>query len=399
MAEPPAAAPGRGLSRPERGCPAGHQAVCARPGAGVRGRGPRLAGGARRGAGPAGLGVCPSRGSARRPLLADWVRSLAIVGWRGCRWTRPTATRCGFWRHVGRRAGPGAAGDRRGRVTPAARPRPPSSFEGLVTGPDQRAGRPAWRGRAAAWSLDDYPPGRRPGRVHASLAFPARAPAAGTAPGGGQPGPTRRCRWRGRGPAGQLAEAAHRRAAVLPRRRAAVAAAGSDRGRTCPARRLAGAGGPHRGVGGGSAAGRPVPGAGRQIPPGFVAAFSGSHPVRPWTTWPGRCSTRQPEEGAAPLPAANLGAGVAVGGGCCDAVTGLTGGQADAGAGWSGRNLFPGAPGRGPRLVALPPPGSPTCSVARLQQQTSRSARGTAPQRCCLVSRAWAGPATPCATR
>src|SRR2546430_235244 len=167
-----------------------------------------------------------------------------------------------------------------------------------------------------------------PGPVPGYVARPrlAGAPGEGPAPGRGGGG------WRGAaaaggaaggggggaGPAAAAGAAAGRRAAGgVARRRAAVyrgggggAAAGSDRGRPAwPGG--GGAGRPHRGVGGGSAAGRPVPArAGRSSR--VRGGVQRQPPVRPGL--PGRGGARPPAGGGARLPAADLGAGAAVGG-------------------------------------------------------------------------------------
>ena len=75
--------------------------------------------------------MCAPAGSGKTTLLAGWA-GLATARWPGCRWTRPTTTRCGSWRHVVAaldRARPGIAE----RVGPLLGPPALLSFEGLVT--------------------------------------------------------------------------------------------------------------------------------------------------------------------------------------------------------------------------------------------------------------------------
>ena len=179
------------------GRPAGHQAARARLAAGFRAA-PAAGGAARRGPGTgAGAGLRPGRvrqdGAAGRLGPA-----LASGRWRGCRWMPATTTRPGS----GGMRWPRWTGRGRGSASGWARcsARPPPLVRGAGDGPDQRAGRPARRGRGAAGPRrlppDRLPAGARVARV------PARAPAAGPAPGAGQPRRPAAGRWRGCGPAG-----------------------------------------------------------------------------------------------------------------------------------------------------------------------------------------------------
>ena len=92
MAEPPAAAPaGVAASGPDVLLATKLHVPRPRPGFVPR---PRLAGALDEGLARRLILVCAPAGSGKTALLADWPR-LAAARWPGCRWTRPTTTRCG----------------------------------------------------------------------------------------------------------------------------------------------------------------------------------------------------------------------------------------------------------------------------------------------------------------
>ena len=97
MAEPSAAAP-PGPGRGRAGCPAGYQAACAPPAAGLCAR-PRLAGRLEEGLARGLVLVCAPAGSGKTVLLADWARH----GGRPVAWLSLDAADSDparFWRHA-----------------------------------------------------------------------------------------------------------------------------------------------------------------------------------------------------------------------------------------------------------------------------------------------------------
>ena len=132
---------------------------------------------------------------------------------------------------------------------------------------------------------------------------------------------------------------------------------------------------PHRGVGGGPAAGGAVPAAvvrtRRRSSPGSPATTGSS-----WTTSPTRSSTgsHPTSAGSCWTPPSSTGSPAPL----CDAVTGSTGGKADAGVAGAAEPV-PRPARRPPPLVPLPPPlrrRAPRASARRTTRATSPSCTG-----------------------
>ena len=212
-----------------------------------------------------------------------------------------------FWRHVARRGGPGAARASPSGCCRCSARRRRRQFEGLVTGADQRTGRAARRRRGGA-GPGRLPPDRGPGgpRVaDASCSSICRRGCRWCWPAG----PTRRCRWRGCGPAVSWRSCAPPTCGsprTRPRRccarRRSRSSALSDAAVAALAARTEG-----------WAAGLQLAGLslrGQADVAGFVAAFSGSHRyVLDYLT---EEVLERLDEQVREVPAGDLGAGAAV---------------------------------------------------------------------------------------
>ena len=251
----------------------------------------------------------PRPGTARRSLLADWARrgqrpaGVAVAG-RGRQRPGPVLAPCG------RRAGPGAPGDRRAGG-PAARPARAAVVRGAGDGPDQRAGRRARCGRGAAGPRR-LPPDRRPsrctrrsgscwstGRRGCTWCWPA--------------GLTRRWRWRGCGPAGSWPSCAPPSCGSPPGRRRRCCGRRPAPAWPCPMR-------PWRRWRRAPKGGRPgcswprLSLRGQADVAGFVAAFTGSH--RYVLDYLAEEVLERQSEQVRDVPAGDLGAGAAVAARC-----------------------------------------------------------------------------------